>query len=107
MKTDSITWGETYDIEVSVNDENGDPITLDGTYQAACRIAKTIGGAAIAEPPMTIADGKATATIDTGDAEYTARTYYYDVRITDPDGADYWSEPVKLTLVNRTTPASS
>lgn len=36
MKTDSITWGETYDIEVIVNDENGAPITLDGTYQAAC-----------------------------------------------------------------------
>lgn len=106
MQTDTITWGETYDIAVTVNDGDGVAIVLDETYLAACRVSETEGGTALVEPIMTIADGVATTTIDTGDSPWKARSYYYDIRITDPDGNDYWSEPVKLTLSKRTTPAS-
>jgi hypothetical protein len=104
MKTDSITWGETYDISAQVKDAAGDPIALDETYQAACRVTRQVGGPSIIDPAVTIAGGLVTASIDTGDEPWRAGTYYYDIRITDPDGHDYWSEPVKLTLRNRNTP---
>lgn len=104
MQTDSITWGETYDISVQVNDAEGAPIALDETYQAACRVTRQVGGASILDPEVAIEGGLVTASIDTGDAPWRPGTYYYDIRITDPDGHDYWSEPVKLTLRNRNTP---
>lgn len=107
MTSDTITYGETYDIEAAAQDANGDPIIIDGTWSAACRITKNkIGGPIIAEPTMAIADGKATCTLDTGDDPWTAGTYYYDIRITDPDGNDQWSEAVRLTLTDRNTPQS-
>ena len=104
MKTDSITWGETYDISVEARDADGVAIVLDETYQAGCRVTAKLGGEAIIDVPVAIVGGKITASIDTGDAPWTAGTYYYDVRTTDPDGHDYWTEPVKLTLKNRNTP---
>jgi hypothetical protein len=53
---------------------------------------------------MTIAAGVATTTIDTGNAEFCYGTYYYDIRLTDADGHDYWTSPVRLILANRNTP---
>ena len=107
MNTDTIVWGQTYDIEVAVQNQNGEPITLDDTYQVACRVVAAIGGPTILEPPVTISGGKATASIDTRNSVFSAGTYHFDVRITDPDGYDDWTEPVKLTLLARITPASS
>ena len=105
MKNDTITWGETYDISVTVKDADGNAIVLDETYSAACRIVtKNHGGPLFAEPPMTIAGGAATASIDTGDRPWKAGVYFYDVRITDPAGNDFWSEYVRLTLNVRNTP---
>ena len=107
MTTDTIVWGETYDISISCQESDETPITLDGTWSAACCFTSAkVGGTVIAEPTMTIAAGVATATIDTGDEEWAAGEYYYDVRLTDPDGNDYWTEPVKLRVLNRNTPAS-
>lgn len=105
--TDSIVWGETYDLSVAAKDADGVDITLDGTWSAACRITKDrVGGEVILNPAMTIADGVATCAIDTGGAEFEAGNYFYDVRLTDSAGNDYWSAPVKLTLNNRNTPSS-
>ena len=105
MQTDSIKWGETYDIEASAQDADGNPMVLDGTWQAALRITKsTVGGTLLLDPAMTITDGKAVCSLDTGDAPWRAGTYVYDIRLTDPDGHDQWSEPVKLILENRNTP---
>lgn len=108
MITDAIKHGETYDISITAKDETGAAITLDETWQAACRITRgSIGGNIVAEPAMSIADGKAGCTLDTGDEEWSPGTYYYDVRLTDPDGNDYWTEPVKLKLLDRNSPAST
>jgi hypothetical protein len=108
MNADTIKWGETYDIELAAADADGDPIALDETWDVACRVTKArIGGPIIAEPAMTTSGGKARCTLDTGDPEWAAGTYYYDLRLTDPDGNDYWTEAVKLTLTNRNAPAST
>jgi hypothetical protein len=104
MQTDTITWGETYDISVTVKDADGLTIALDDTYQAACRVTREVSGATLIDVPVVIADGMVKASIDTGDNPWKAATYYYDIRITDPDGHDYWSEPVRLTLNPRNTP---
>ena len=106
MTADTITWGETYDISLAAQDAVGAAITLDGTWSAACRITKNkVGGEVIANPAMTIAAGVATCQIDTGDAGWAAGVFYYDIRLTDADGNDYWTAPIKLTLTNRNTPA--
>jgi len=65
-----------------------------------------IGGTIIATPVMVISSGTASVTLDTGDSQWAPGVYYYDVRLTDPDGNDYWTEPVRLTLLERNTPAS-
>ena len=107
MTTDTITWGETYDISLAAQDADGVAITLDGTWSAACRFTKTdIGGEIIANPTMTIAAGVATCQIDTGDAEWSHGVFYYDIRLTDADGYDYWTEPVRLKILNRNAPTS-
>lgn len=104
MQSDSITWGETYDISVQAKDGDGVPITLTESYQVACRVTLQIGGNPIVDPLVSIVGGLAKASIDTGDEPWRPGTYYYDLRITDPDGNDFWSEPVMLTLNNRNTP---
>ena len=104
MQTDSITWGETYDIRVQTKDLSGDAIVMDETYQAACRVTRQVGGESILDPAMVLDGGAFITSIDTGDAPWKPGTYFYDIRITDPEGNDYWSEPVRLTLRNRNTP---
>jgi len=109
--TDSIKWGETYTISAAPGDINGlpmDPSPLDETWQVAMRITKgeSIGGALFLDPPMTVVDGAATCTIDTGDAPWAVGKYCYDIRFTDADGNDYWSDPVVLAIRPRNTPIS-
>ena len=107
MQTDTIVHGETYDISVAAQDENDDPIVLDGTWSAACRITKgSIGGTILMEPVMTIAAGVATTSLDTGDPEWSPIIYYFDIRLTDAAGDDFWTEPIQLTLTPRNTIAS-
>lgn len=107
ITTNEIVWGETYNISVSAQNSGGNAVTLDGTWSAACRISKDyIGGDVILNPSMTIAAGVATTSIDTGNAEFSAGTYYYDIRLTDPTGHDYWTDPVRLILANRNSPST-
>lgn len=107
MTTDSIKWGETYDLSVSAQDENGDAVTIDETWSAACRFVSSADTATtIFQGDMTIADNAASISIDTGEAPWKAGTFFYDVRFTDPDGNDYWTESIRLTLHTRQTPAS-
>ena len=105
MISDEIAYGETYDLSVSVKDADGDLVTLDGTYSAAYRFtdSREVGGTQIAAGSMTIADGVATASIDTGDDPWVPGIYYYDVRITDPDGNEYVSSMIQLVICNTQT----
>lgn len=108
MRTDTIFWGETYGLEATVSDANGDAITLDGTWSAACRVTKgEVGSSMFFEPTVSIVGGKVTGEIDTGAAIWRPGAYYYDVRVTDSDGNDIWSEPVELVLRTRNTPPSA
>ncbi len=106
MATDIIIWGETYDLSVTAKDAAGAAVALDGTWAAACRVCASLGGTLVLEPAMTITGGAAVASIDTGDEPWAPGTYIYDIRLTDPDGNDYWCEPVTLILKLRNTPAS-
>jgi hypothetical protein len=108
MTTDSIKLGETYDLSAAAQDADGNAIVLDGTWQVACRAcARKVGGATVADIPMTIAAGVATGQIDTGDSPWTVGMFYFDIRFTDADGNDYWSEPWQLEIQPRNTPAST
>jgi hypothetical protein len=107
MTTDTISWGETYDIALTAQDSDGAAVAIDATWAAACRITKDrIGGTIIAEPAMSIAGGQASCTLDTGDEGWGPGVYYYDIRLTDPDGNDYWTATIKLKLLDRNAPAS-
>lgn len=108
MTSDAIAYGESYDLSISVKDSDGAAVTLDGTYSAVYRFtdSREVGGTEIAAGSMTIADGVATASIDTGDSPWVPGLYYYDIRITDPDGNEYVSEMIQLEIcVTQTQPA--
>lgn len=99
MITDEIAYGESYDIEVSGAGADDLAVTLDETWGARFRVlTEDVTGDEIAAGEMTIADGVATTTIDTGDAPWVPGTYYYDVRLTDPDGHEYVSDTVKMVV---------
>ena len=107
MTKDTIKLGETYGISATAKDKDGAALVMDGTWAAACRIIAKAGGATIMdEVAMTIADGAASLKIDTGDSPWVAGVYLYDVRLTDPDGNDSWTDEVQLTLKTTITPKS-
>lgn len=108
MIPDTIKHGETYDINIEAQDADGVAIVLDDTWQARLRVTREkIGGEVIADVTLAIAAGVATTSLDTGDAEWRAGVYFYDACLTDDEGHDYWTQPVKLTLEARNTPAST
>jgi hypothetical protein len=105
MSEDRIKWGETYDVTITAEDADGVAVPLTDEWQAAMRVTRgRVGGEIVAEPAVSIADGAAVASIDTGDAGWVAGAYRYDFRLTDPDGNDFWTEAVSLTLENRNAP---
>jgi hypothetical protein len=107
MLTDTVTWGETYDLAITANDLAGDPIVVDATWTAAARFTRGfVGGDLVLDLPLPITAGVPTGSIDTGEEPWTPGNYYYDVRLTDPAGNDYWSGPVLLQLADRNTPSS-
>lgn len=97
MTTDSIFHGETYAITVSFLDADDAPVTIDSAWTVVVGVSRNQSG-----PPllplltMPISDGAASIAIDTG--AWEPGTYFYQCRATDPDGNDYWSEPVRLVL---------
>lgn len=100
MKTDQVRWGENYDISVTAQNADGDQITLDETWSGKYRVLNQNGaGTKIEAGPLVIADGVATATIDTGEVGWSPGIYFWDVRLTDADGYEYPSETVRLTVV--------
>ena len=107
IKTNEITWGEKVEIRATAKTEAGTDITLDSRWSAACRITKSkIGGEVVENPTMTIADGIATGSVDTGADAWEPGLYFYDVRFTDSEGDDHWSPPYRLIVKDRNAPAS-
>ena len=105
MASDCITWGESYDISASLQDPDRNEVVIDGSWSAACRFCKQrIDGPVIFESSMAISENAASVAIDTGDPEWSPGVYFYDIRVTDADGNDYWSDPIQLTLSKRATP---
>lgn len=108
MTTDAIKLGETYDLSIAAQDADGVAIELDGTWSVACRICtRRVGGPLFLDVALVIAGGVATGSIDTGDSPWLVGNYHFDVRFTDQDGNDYWSEPWLLQVQARNTPAST
>lgn len=105
--TDTISWGETYDIQVTITDTEGNLFPLDETWSGSCRVCEDyINGPLVLEPVMTIENEAVVGSIDTGDEPFRNGVYFYDVRVTDSDGNDYWSFPVKLIIEPRSAPKS-
>lgn len=99
MDTDTIYWGEAYDISASGQDAQGAATPV---VSGHVRITKDkIGGKQVFSSEMTIAAGVATITIDTRGDAWGPGVYYYDCRLTDTDGYDQWTDPVQLVLENR------
>lgn len=108
MDKDIIKLGETHVIATDAEDEVGARIVMDGTWSAACRIIAKVGGTTLLdEVAMPIVSGGARLEIDTGDAPWVEGVYLYDVRLTDPDGNDWWTDTAQLTLKSPITPKSS
>lgn len=107
MTSDTIKHGEAYDVSITAKDAAGVVLDMDGTWEAMLRITRgQIGGPVVATLEMTIADSAASVAIDTRAAIWSPGVYIYDVRLTDPEGYDYWSQPVQLFVETRNTPAS-
>ena len=109
LLTDEIVWGETYDIKAEAKDAAGIIIPFGVGWAAAIRITQGRGpmrGPIVVEPAMTIVSGAVHCSIHTGDAPWVEGEYTYDIRFTDSEGNDYWSDPVALRLLNRNTPSS-
>ena len=108
MDTITRKLGETIPIIGGARNAAGADIFMDGTWSAACRITRDrIGGTVVAEPAMAISGGQAVTQIDTREAGWTVGTYFYDIRITNPDGDDFWTDPIKLKLEPRNAVAST
>ena len=108
MLTDRIYLGETYTISASGQDENGAAFAIPGTWEVKARImADTYNGDVVADLTLAIANGVASVSMDTGNSPFAAGIYFYDIRITDADGNDFWSDMVKLVITTRITPQST
>jgi hypothetical protein len=102
--TDTVVSGETYGLSISCTDPDGVAIVLSAGWSAACTVcAGKIGGVPVDTIAMTVADGVATGSLDTDETLVVGR-YYLDIRLTDPDGNNYWSAPWCLRVVVSNTP---
>ena len=103
MQTERIKRGETFSFSAEFEDVDGVAVSVDNTWSVALRICKEgVGGEVAAEPTITIANGAASGSFDTDTLE--PGVYFYDIRVTDPDGNDEWSEPIKLITEKTSTP---
>ena len=103
MDSERIKRGETFSFAAEFQDVDGNPVAVDETWSFGLRICKGgIGGETHVDVPVTLTDGSLSGTYDTEDMD--EGVYYYDIRCTDPDGNDEWSDTVKLTIDPTNTP---
>ena len=104
MTTDYLKKGSTLNINVSALDADGALVDLTG-YTAAMRICRDcVGGTTTADVELSITDNVITGSYDTESLE--PNDFYYDIRMTDEAGNDYFSDPVKMVIMSTNTPAS-
>lgn len=119
MENDSIKWGKLLTRRIAGQDADGAYFAITAEWAGAWRIVTQLpeggdlpdggdldDGAQIAAGALDIADGLASFTVDTSAAGWAPGHYYYDVRLTDPDGVDWWSDIVHLELLPRITAPS-
>lgn len=103
MESERIKRGETFSFSAEFLDVDGVAVPVDETWSFGLRICKGgIGGETFVDVPVALVDGALSGTYDTEDM--LPGIYYYDIRATDPDGNDEWSDPVKLTIDPTNTP---
>jgi hypothetical protein len=99
---DCAVWGEVYEMTLELQDADSVQVPMDETWSLSCGVSRKFHGTdLVAEPVMTIADGVASGEIDTAEDGWEPGVYFYDFRLTDPDGKDIWTAPVRLTLQDR------
>lgn len=104
IETDTIKLGETYKLVTEALDDNDQPIVMDNSWKAAFRFTRrALGGREVAKGDMTIVDGSATASVATTGEVWKVGLYVYDVRLTDPEGNHFWSNPIQLMVEDRNT----
>jgi hypothetical protein len=86
--------GERLSLRVTAKTD-GAPITLDSTWQVAAAITSTTGTAAIDMQPW-VTGGKVEIDFDT--AGLTAGLHIMDLRFTNPDSRDQFSQQVKVQI---------
>ncbi|MGB1224825.1 MAG: hypothetical protein ACPHCN_11870 [Mycobacterium sp.] len=107
MLRDTINHGETYDLSISGEDENGDPVEFSDDIDVALRVCRLrTNGELLVDVPLQVVSGVVRADIDTGDAPWEDGVFVYDLRFTDDLGNDVWTEPVQLVLDERCSPPS-
>ena len=90
--------GETYRLDITAQDENSDDVSLDG-WSFASTVRK-IGNGGVVQHEFAFGSGT-TASVDTG--TWDIGNYAYDVRLTDPDGAEYYSDKTVIKLTDGPT----
>lgn len=104
MTTDYLKQGETLNLSITAKDSNGSGVALSG-YSAAMRICKDkVGGTTAADISLGISNDTITGSYNTN--SLNPNDYYYDIRLTDESGNDFWSAPVKMVILPRNTPSS-
>ena len=89
--------GELFSIQVIPEDADGDPIVMDETWGIAAAIAlvgSTSGETAIT---ATLYD-EGTAWVRHDTIGLPAGTYVVDVRLTNPDGIEFWVEKIRVPI---------
>lgn len=85
-----------------------DPVVMDENWLAAATVTKDkVGGTVVVNLEGSIADGAAVFEFDTSAAGWSEGIFFYDIRLTDDGGEDYWSQIVRLDVTARNTPPSS
>ncbi|MBB5351062.1 PAS domain-containing protein [Haloferula luteola] len=104
----TMKWGDPLEIALQLKDPDGEIIPMDETWRAVIGFSLT---GDTSDPdfefPMVIEDGMAMTDLDTREEPFEPGVLYYDIRYTDPEGKDRWTETTRLTLEHRQASASA
>lgn len=106
MTEDTVKLGAAIGLVIEAMDAGGAAIPMSSEWTVAARVTRDrVGGPVVADVTLSIVDGQAVGAIDTGAEGWRPGVYYWDACLREPDGYLTWTEPVRLTVQNRNTPA--